>query len=381
MIDVHARYIHALEHEGRLDRALEFLPSDETLSERKAAKLGLTPPELAILLSYTKIVLYQDLLASDLPDDQAVAAALASYFPEPVRRRFPDQIARHPLRREIVAAQLTNDVVNRGGTTFVFRLSEETGAGAADIARAFVVARDVFALRELWTEIEALDGKIVPQTQTAMMLRARILLERATRWLLRNRSRPIDIAEACARYAEPARELAAKVPQLLGSNGRASAQEDAASLAAVGVPQDLADRVVHLEALVPVLDMVELSEASGMPVEEVGATYYRVGDRLGLHQLREQIAKLPRDERWDALARRALWEDLHAEQRALTADVLSTPTDEDADRVETWFARNSGAVQRCQSVLEAIRTGGGSELATLSVAVREIRNLIDATVD
>jgi len=162
---VHARYIRSLEQSGRLDRALEFLPDDETLAERKATGQGLTAPEFAILLSYTKIALYAELLASDLPDDPLAAGELERYFPIPLVQRFRSRLARHPLRREIIADQLTNTLVNRAGTTFVFRLREETGAGGADIARAFTVAREVFSLRSLWAEIEALDGRVAADTR------------------------------------------------------------------------------------------------------------------------------------------------------------------------------------------------------------------------
>ena len=200
MVDVHARYIRSLEQEGKLDRVLEFLPGDETLADRKAAGLGLTAPEFAILLSYTKLALYEELLASDLPDDPQVAGELERYFPVAVGSRFRSRVAKHPLRREIVASQLTNGLVNRCGTTFVFRLREETGANGADIARAVTAAREVFDLRAVWDEIESLDGRVAAQTQVAMLLKARVLLERATRWLLRNRPRPLDIAATISRF-------------------------------------------------------------------------------------------------------------------------------------------------------------------------------------
>src|SRR5262249_45790815 len=209
MVDVHVRYIRHLEQRGKLDRALEFLPDDETLIERKAAGLGLTPPEVAILLSYTKVGLYEDLLASDLPDDPNLVGELERYFPTPVRQRFRARLQRHALRREIVAARVTNDLVNRGGTTFAFRLNEETGATGAEIARAFIVSREVFGLQSLWEEIESLDGRVAAQTQLGMLLSTRVLLERATRWFLRNRPRPLDIASAVARFGPGAAALAA----------------------------------------------------------------------------------------------------------------------------------------------------------------------------
>ena len=187
MVEVHVRYVRSLEQDGTLNRELECLPTDDGFDERQAADAGLTPPEFATLLSHTKIALAQELLASDLPEDPYLSSELERYFPTRLREEFGAQLQRHPLRREIIASRVVNDLVNRAGTTFAFRLGDETGAGADDIARAYAVAREAFGLRGLWSEIEALDGRVPAETQIAMLLKARILLERATRWLLRNR--------------------------------------------------------------------------------------------------------------------------------------------------------------------------------------------------
>jgi glutamate dehydrogenase len=380
MVDVHARYIRSLEQRGRLDRALEFLPDDETLAERKKAGQGLTPPEFAILLSYTKVALYDELLASDLPDDANLAGELERYFPTPLRERFGPRLARHPLRREIVDAQVTNALVNRTGTTMVFRLGEETGASGPDIARAFTVARDVFGLQAVWAEIEALDGRVPAEAQFLMILKARVLLERATRWLLRNRGRPLDIAATVAHFRPGAEALAAAAGEVLSGADREGARRTAQELTAAGVPQELATRIGFLTALVPSLDLVEVAASTGLSFEEAARVYFAIDDRLELHGLRARIAALPREERWEALARRALWEDLQSEHRALTVDVLQeSPNGDVPDRVRAWLTDNAAAVERCAQVLADVKAGGAGDLATLSVAVREIRNLIDAT--
>jgi len=379
MVDVHARYIRSLEQSGRLDRALEFLPDDETLAERKAAGQGLTAPEFAILLSYTKIDLYAELLASDLPDDPLAAGELERYFPIPLVQRFRSRLGRHPLRREIVADQLTNTLVNRAGTTFVFRLREETGAGGADIARAFTVAREVFSLRSLWAEIEALDGRVAAETQLLMLLKVRVLHERATRWLLRNRPRPMDIAAAITRYAPAVGALVSSASEVVCASDRAAARRVGDGLVGAGVPAELAERIGHLDSLLPSLDIVEAADATGLGFDDVARVYFAIDERLDLHALRGLIAALPREERWDALARRALWEDLMSEHRALTVSVLRSSDGPVAGRLPAWTLQNAAAVERCVQVLADVRAGGAADLATLSVAVRELRNLIDAT--
>jgi glutamate dehydrogenase len=275
---------------------------------------------------------------------------------------------------------VTNSLVDRAGTTFVFRLTEETGATGPGIARAFAVAREVFDLERLWEEVEALDGRVPAKTQLAMLLKSRILLERATRWLLRNRPRPLDIAATAEHYRSGAGELAASAGDLLGTADREAARRTAEEFVAAGVPTQLARRVAQLESLVPALDLVDVTTATGVGFQEVARVYFAIDDRLDLHALRGCIAALPRDERWDALARRALWEDLQSEHRSLTLDVLQESGDGSvAERVRAWLAHNAAAVERTGHVLADVRAGDATDLATLSVAVREIRNLIEAT--
>jgi glutamate dehydrogenase len=381
MVEVHERYIRSLEQSGLLNRELEFLPSDEVLGERAAAGGGLTPPEFAILLSYTKIALSEELLASELPEDPYLASELDRYFPTVLRDRFGSQLERHPLRREIIVSRVANELVNRAGTTFIFRLRDETGAGAADIARAYAVGREVFGLRGLWAEMEALDGQVGAETQVAMLLKARILLERATRWLLRNRRRPLDVAVTISYFAPGAAALADTLPSLLGSSELESARAKTEQLATAGVPVPLAERVARLEALVASLDIVEIAAASGLDVATAAEVYFALGARLELPWLRDRIVALPRETRWEAMARAALRDDVYAEQAALTAEVIQAGADDapGRERVETWLSQNAPSVERCLEVLADIRTGGTLDLARLSVAVREIRNLIDSS--
>ena len=374
MVEVHERYVRSLEQSGTLNRELEFLPTEEGFDERQAAGGGLTAPEFATLLSHTKIALAQELIASDLPEDPYLSSELERYFPTRLREEFGVQLQRHPLRREIIASRVVNDLVNRAGTTFAFRLADETGAGADDIARAYTVAREAFGLRGLWGEIEALDGLVPAETQIAMLLRARILLERATRWLLRNRRRPIDIAASVSRYTPGAAALAEAVPALLGSAELDFAQAKAAALSEVGVPPELAQRVAHLEALVPTFELVEIAAATELDVAAAAAVYFALGAQLELQWLRDRIVNLPRETRWEAMARAALRDDVYSEQAGLTAEVLRSGAG-----VEQWLAANAGAVERSLQVLADIRSGGTLDLARLSVAVREMRNLIHSS--
>jgi glutamate dehydrogenase len=381
MLEVHERYIRTLEQSGVLNRGLEFLPSDDVLGERKAAGRGLSTPEFSILLSYTKIAFSQELLASDLPEDPYLSAELEQYFPTLLRERFRPQLYRHPLRREIIVSRVVNDLVNYAGTTFAFRLGDETGEGAADVARAYTAAREVFALRNVWGEIEGLDGRVAAETQLAMLLSSRVLLERSTRWLLRNRRRPLDVAATISHFAPGATAISEALPAFLGSTEREAASLETAKLEKAGVPSVLAGQVAHFEALVPALDIVEVAGSAGIEVGSAAEIYFALGARLELHWLRDQVVALERETRWDAMARAALRDDVYAEQAALTAEVLRAGADAGSPRkrLDAWLAENQGPVERCVQVLADIRTAGSPDLARLSVAVREVRNLISAS--
>jgi glutamate dehydrogenase len=215
MLDVHRRYLAHLEQRGQLDRELEFLPDHEGFVDRRTAGGGLLRPEFAVLLAYTKTLLYDELLASDLPDDPWLSGELVRYFPTPLRDRYADEIREHRLRREIITTQVANELVNGSGTTFLFRLAEETGASVVDIVRAQLVAREVFDLRGVQAAVRDLDNTVPAAVQTGMLLEARRLVERGTRWLLRNLRRPIDIASTVETFAEGTATIGDQLPQHL----------------------------------------------------------------------------------------------------------------------------------------------------------------------
>ncbi|HEX6763349.1 MAG TPA: NAD-glutamate dehydrogenase [Gaiellaceae bacterium] len=379
-VGVHERLIRSHEQRG-LSRELEALPSDEVLDERQGQGGGLTAPEVAVLLSYTKLGLSHDLLGSSLPDEKAFAGELVRYFPSLIRERFADEIRSHRLRREIIATQVANELVNRCGTTFVFRLRDETGASADDVARAYTAARELYGFRALWEEIESLDGTVAASVQIAMFLKARILLERTARWMLHNLAQPIDVDATVERFAPGAWELSELLPTLLGEAESSAALEWASELQQAGVPAPLARRVAQLVALVPSPDIVRIAESSGLPVAQIAEAYSAIGARLELWWLRERIVALSRDSRWSAMARAALRDDVYAEQAALTAEVMRGPANGEpaAARVEDWVEANKDGVDRCTRVLADIRSGGVADLARLSVAIREIRNLVQST--
>ncbi len=383
MVDVHARYIRSLEATGKLDREIEFLPDDEILAERKSNGQGLTAPEFAVLLAYTKLTLYDRLLDSDVPEDPYLSRELERYFPAPLRERFDEQMKEHRLQREITATQVTNSIVNRAGTSFVFRMEEETGAPASQIARAYTAARETFGLRDLWASIEALDNQVSIETQTGMLLSARKLAERATRWLLRHRRPHLDIAETVSYFSEGAKHLSEHLPEIVLDGQREALEANKQKLVEAGVPNDLAIHAVGLDQLFSALDIVDIASTSGQPVETVASVYFTLGDRLHLHWLRDRVEALPRQDRWQTLARAALRDDLYGLQAELASGVIQNGNgQQDApERIETWVSENKDPSERAVKVLSDVNSTGVFDLSTLSVAVREVRNLVNATVE
>ena len=381
MIDVHARFVRTLERDGKLDRELEFLPDPKTVAERKLAQLGFTAPELSVVLAYGKIDMYTSLLESDLPEDPYLSDDLARYFPAPLPERFAEQMRRHPLRREIIATHVTNVIVDRAGTTFAFRLGQETGVPPADLARGFAVAREVFDMRRFWSDVESLDDVIDAETQFTMLFEARKLLERATRWLVRNRPRPIDIAAGISRYASGTKELSQALPGVLDDAERDAWDALRARLEDAAVPAPLAASVASMAPLLSALDAVEIALSTGRSVDAVAAVHFQLGARHQLHWLRDRIVALPRDDRWQALARSALRDDLNAIHRALTFQVLqaSSPGLRVDVAIDAWVKHNPAAVRRSQRMLADIEASRTFDLTTLPVALREVRNLIQST--
>jgi glutamate dehydrogenase len=377
VLDEHMRLIKALERGHHLDRRLEFLPSDEEFAERRTAGRGLTRPEMAVLLAYSKVSLQEALLASDVPEDSYLSDDLERYLPAKLREPFKEQVRRHVLRREIIATHVTNSMVNRVGSTFVHRLGEETGSGAPEIARAYTVAREVFEARRLWNDIDHLDGLVPAEVQTSLMAEGRRLIERATRWLLRNRPQPLDIAAEVSRFAPGIAALAQELPKLLAPTEADAVSRGSEQFVAEGVPADLATRVASLDALYSGLDIIEVASAREETVESVAAIYFALGFRLDLHWLRDQINQLPAESHWQTLAKGALRDDLSSEQRQLTAQVLrhqTAGTDAEA-MIDGWVSDNSASVTRCEAMLDDLKQADTIDVAMLSVALREIRSL------
>ena len=335
-----------------------------------------------MLLAYAKIEVGDAVLHSGLPDDPALEPLLSDYFPAPLRSRFPTALTSHPLRREIVATALTNRAVNTAGLTGLFRLAEETGAPLAAVVRAHAVARAVFDVDRLWDAPRELDNRVPASVQVHLRTEATRLAERATRWLLRVPELTAEPAASLAgvveRFAAPVAAVRAGLPGwLLGADAEAFADR-AAGLRAAGVPPELAAEVAAAPVVPAALDLAVVAETTGAPIALAGQVSQCLAEQLDLVPLRERVIGLPRDRRWESMARATLRDDLATEQAVLTADVLGLRRSDDdaaAALVGRWVDSWDVTQHRSAAQLTELAGGDRHELAELLVAVRTLRGL------
>ncbi|MGW1139074.1 NAD-glutamate dehydrogenase [Streptomyces zhihengii] len=380
LLHAHQRFMRRLERDGFLDRGLEFLPSDRQIRELLSGGRGLSQPELAVLLAYTKITVAQNLIGTDLPDDPYLRRLLHAYFPKPLREKFAEAIDGHALRREIVTTVLVNDTVNTGGSTFLHRLREETGASLEEIVRAQTAAREIFGLSAVWDAVEDLDNKVDAGVQTRVRLHSRRLVERGTRWLLGNRPQPLELAGTIEFFAERVEQVWASLPKMLRGADLEWYQGIVDELTSAGVPEDLALRVAGFSSAFPTLDIVAIADRTGQEPLAVAEVYYDLADRLSITQLMDRIIELPRADRWQSMARASIREDLYAAHAALTADVLSVGNGSSTpeERFKDWEQKNAALLGRARTTLDEIHGSDTFDLANLSVAMRTMRQLLRA---
>jgi glutamate dehydrogenase len=377
LLSVHRRLIKELEKAGELDREIEYLPTDKELAVREAAREGLSSPELAVLAAYVKIVLTEQLRESTVPDEPWFRGMLQSYFPAPIASRFDAHLDTHPLHREIITTCVVNDLVNRGGISFVFRAQEETGVDAAQVARAYTVVREVFGLESIWAEIETLDNDVATDSQHVAYREVRRTVDRAVRWLVDVRFPITDVAAEIQRYADTVAELTPRVPELLRGRERDNLNAEVERLVGNGLPAGLAHRISCLLSSFLLLDVVEIAVANDRSAAEVAELHFAMSERLSVDDILYAVTRLPRDDRWSALARAAMRHDVYAALAAVTTSVLIN-TDETlsaSDRLADWARQNPERVERARTTFAEALSRETVDLATLSVALRIMRSL------
>ncbi|KII30354.1 NAD-glutamate dehydrogenase [Pseudomonas fluorescens] len=371
------RLMGDLEGRGKLDRAIEFLPTEEQLAERIAEGHGLTRPELSVLISYSKIDLKEQLLGSLVPDDDYLTRDMETAFPPSLVSKFSEAMRRHRLKREIVSTQIANDLVNHMGITFVQRLKESTGMSPANVAGAYVIVRDIFHLPHWFRQIEALDYQVSADVQLELMDELMRLGRRATRWFLRARRNEQNAARDVAHFGPHLKELGLKLDELLSGEIRENWQARYQAYVEAGVPELLARMVAGTSHLYTLLPIIEASDVTGQNPAEVAKAYFAVGSALDITWYLQQISALPVENNWQALAREAFRDDVDWQQRAITISVLQQgdgTLDVEA-RLALWMEQHESMISRWRAMLVEIRAASGTDYAMYAVANRELLDL------
>jgi glutamate dehydrogenase len=394
-LDEQARFMRALERVGKLDRVIEGLPDDDAIAERHTAHLGLTRPEIAVVQAYSKIVLYQDLLSSDLPDDPVLADDLLLYFPQQLRSRFLPAIERHKLRREIIATRVTNSMMNRLRPSFVMQSAEETGKSAGDVARAFIIVRESFDIPAIWSEIEGLDNKIPASAQISMLISVGQLLDRAILWLLRRSDGKLDIASTIAELQPGVTALSERLETVLPASLLSLLRTRETKLLDKKIPATLAARIARLDVMSSAMDIVRVARrtvAGTSPaappvasapgeIAAVAKVYFGVGARFDLDRLRSGAAAIAAETPWQKAAVAHVIDDLFSYQSTLTTRIIAEEgagAGAPAGPVEAWLARRPRIVERVDTLLHDIQTATTIDLAMLSVVTRQLRALVES---
>ena len=375
LLNVHASQIRNLVHTRGLNRELEALPSEKEFRRRRELGLGLTSPELATLMAHVKLALKDDILATDLPDQEVFASRLPRYFPTRMQELFGPDIRSHQLRREIVTTMLVNDLVNTGGITYAFRVAEDVGVGPVDAVRTYVATDAIFGVGDVWRQIRKADVPV--HVSDRMTLDLRRLIDRAGRWLLNYRPQPLAVGAEINRFAAKVATLTPHMSEWLRGQDQAIVEKEAGEFAAAGAPRDLAYTVATGLYQYSLLDIIDIADIVERDEAEVADTYFTLIDHLGTDALLTAVSRLPRDDRWHSLARLAIRDDIYGSLRSLCFDVLAVgePDENGEEKIAEWEHTNGSRVERARRTLGEIYADDERDLATLSVAARQLRSM------
>ena len=368
------RFIHGLEREGQLNRELEFIPSDDEISDRVASDRGLTRPELSVLIAYGKMVLKDALNIPEITDNPYHGKLLVQAFPEVLRKKFRDHMEQHPLRSEIIATKLTNNMVNDMGLNFVFRMQEETGASVDEIANAYSIVHGIFNMNVLWERIEQLDNSISANLQLSMLDEARRIMRRAARWYIRHGEKNISIEDAIESYRSTFDILSKNLQHYLVEDEYAQLEALTEKYISGGVPQDIAYQVASFSNMFPSFDLAQIIAADKHDTDTVARLYYQLGSRLELHWFLDQINNQAVSNHWQALARASYREELDWQQRSIAANLLQSRGEAtSADQIlDEWIESNQVLLKRWYHMMSEFKTSSTHEFAKFSVALREL---------
>lgn len=382
-LDDYRRLINELEASGRLVRTLEFIPADDAIVERSERGQSLTRPELSVLISYVKAELKELLTSSWLPDNPYLAREIRTAFPQRLVERYADEVDEHRLRAEIIATQIANGMINRMGITFSLRMHQATGRSMADIAAAYIIARDIFGMDQLWQQMEALDNRVPAAMQQGMMADLQRLVRRAANWILNSSRQQLDPETLVAQYQPGVQAMSLTLAQRLTGEPLQAWQARYNELEQAGVPEELARQAASFDSLYTLLGIIATEQQTGEALERVADVYFMVGERLDLYRVDRQIRAMDQETHWQSLARDGFREELNSQQRAITLSVLNRARAAAEESgalssqacVEGWLEANRPLLERWQQVLNDLNSVSRPDSAVFAVAIRELVEL------
>ncbi|KTD49507.1 NAD-glutamate dehydrogenase [Legionella rubrilucens] len=381
-VELHMRYINELERTGKIDRSLEFLPDDKMFAERKLLGKGLVPPSIAVLLCYSKTILKEQILATNVPEDAYLKTFLVSYFPKPLQERFSTQMQEHPLRREIIATRLSNIIVNEMGFTFIYRMQDETGAPVSAIVRAYMIARTVLNIDGVLKKISALESFVNASRQIDIVMLYVRLMRRVTRWFLRSQRMRLNIGKAVKLYGPGVEELKKAIPTIYSEGNLAQYKEQYQHYIDLGIDEEFAHELTITRALFSAMDIIEVAQKLELSVTQVAQAYFAIGEFLDLGWIRSQVIVHPTENNWESLSREALRDDLDWQQRQLTVGIISLD-EKKKDSMKSfahWAENHTTLIERWRHILADLRSSQSLNYTMFFVAIRELLDLTQTTL-
>lgn len=377
-LEVQAKFIEMLEKNKLLNREIEFLPDEEQINRLHTDEKGLTRPENSVLLAYSKLVFYDELLNRNLPDDPYYEHDLINYFPKTMQKEFKNEIINHPLRREIIATVLSNEIVNRMGTTYFYRLLEDTGQRKSDIARAFTVVRDIFELNQIWDDIEKIENSVTVQTKVELYTEVQNLTERTSLWFLHNYNPPMNVSSVVAEFKKGVKDLTQCLNTILSPFAKQVYQEKLKKYKQKNVPDELAKKIAGMETLGSACDIVSITNKTILPVRVIGKIYFELGARLQFGWMRNVLYKQAKGEYWDRLSIKTIIDELYDQQVRLTTNVVNALCDnkECSDATDKWVKNNQIEIRRYDKFIDELKSSENINFSMLVVASRRIKELL-----
>lgn len=378
----HAELITKLEKTVGLNRAIEYLPDEEIIAERKRNGKGLTRPEISVLVSYAKIDLTQDLLKTDIPDSKAVEEWVMHYFPKALRENYQKEILSHQLKREIIATMLANGIINRMGPTFVAGRMEKCGVSSAEVAKAYIIVREAFGLREIWDRIEGLDNKMPAQVQLRAMDEISRMAERAITWFLTRMGRELNIEKDISAFQDGIKILHKHLDSVVTNTHKATIELASARAESDGLPADLAHTIALMPLLSSACDIIRIADKMKADIPVTARAYFELGDHFHLDWMRQQARYLPTDDFWAAEALEGLIDQLYSCQAGITVRVLkdmngALPKKANGKTaiLPNWIKEHGLQAEQIEPLFQELRGASHLDLPMLVIAEQRLRNL------